>query len=145
MRPTYFQAERHFQVPAITAPFQRADQAEAAARALREAGFKASQVDRLEPVPAGRENITAQPWPQSLTDQGTDLQRFIASADESISGLSADELLGEAPYLLTVVLDDPAPEARERALAILRQHGALIGVDRALPRRDRWDAQTPES
>ena len=140
----YFQTEPHFRMPAVTAPFQSPDQAQQAAAALAKVGFRDVQVDRVKRYPAERGELSGQPFPQSLTDQPSLDQRFFSAVDDAVSGLSADELLGESPYLLTVVLPEGDPGARERVLSIVREHGGRVGLDAGLDRSDRWDAQAPD-
>lgn len=131
----YLQTEQHFRVPAVTASFKLADEAQRAAEALERAGFRHVQVDRLHARPARRGDLDAQPFPTSLTGHpGKDEadQRVLAAADPSISGWSAPGLVGGNAYLLTVVVDDP--ERRERALEIIRRHGGQVGIHRDVDR-----------
>lgn len=136
----YFQTEPHFQQPAVTAPFTNPNAAERAAQALREAGFEDVQVDRVSPYPVEQGEMDDQPFPQTLTGQSKADQRFFSAVDPAISGLSTDEPVGDAAYLLTVVLPD-RDGAREQALQILREQGARVGIDRDQAAGDRYDPQ----
>lgn len=124
----YFQTERHCKVPSISAPFRTLEDAEAAARALHELGYTELQIDRGNPYPAARGDVSDQPFPVSLTGQPSTDQGPASAVDDSISGLSTDELVGETPYILTVVLGDNDYDRRERVLQVLRQHGAAVGI-----------------
>lgn len=139
----YFQTEPHFQQPAVTAPFTNPNAAERAAQALRRAGFDTVQVDRVSPYPAERGDLGDQPFPQSLTGQAQEDQRLLSAMDPAISGLSTDEPVGDAAYVLTVVLPD-REGARAEALRILREQGARVGIDRGQARSDRYDPQNAD-
>lgn len=120
----------HFQVPAVTASFKTADEAQRAAEALQHAGFRHVQVDRLHPVPARRGSLASAPFPRSLTGQGD--QRVLAAADPAISGLSAPGLVGGNAYLVTVVLEQEGQ--REEALRLLARFGGQVGIQRDVER-----------
>lgn len=125
----------HFQVPAVTASFRTADEAQRAAEALQRAGIRHVQVDRLHPVPARRGSLASAPFPCSLTghptkDEGD--QRVLAAADPAISGLSAPGLVGGNAYLVTVVLEQEGQ--REEALRLLARFGGQVGIQRDVER-----------
>lgn len=132
---TYPQREPQFRVPAVTASFKLADEAQRAAEELRRAGFHRVQVDRVHPVPAARGELMSQPFPVSLTGHPSKDEadrRVTAAADPAVSGLSAPGAVGGNAYLLTVVLD--GPEQRPRALEIIARHGGQVGIQRDVDR-----------
>lgn len=132
---TYLQTERHFRAPAVTASFKTADEAQRAAAALSEAGFRHIQVDRLHPEPSARGTLASAPFPASLTGHPSKDEadrRVLAAADTAISGWSAPGLVGGNAYLLTVVVE--GDERRSQALEIIARHGGQVGIQRDVER-----------
>ena len=122
--PGALRGEPHFQQPAVLASFRDPDAAQRAAEALRAAGFRDIQVDRLEFVPVERGDQTDQPVPETLTGALGRDRRALAAMSPAVSGLADDELVGDMPYLVTVPL---APgDRREQAASILRRHGGRV-------------------
>lgn len=115
---------RTFQQPALLASFRDPDAAQRAAVALRRAGFQHVQVDRLEAVPVDRGELSQQPVPATLTGTLDRDRRVLAAMDPTVSGQSGDELVGDIPYLVTVVLESNGD--RDKAASIVRDHGGRL-------------------
>ena len=113
-----------FQQPAVFATFRDADGAQRAAEALKAAGFRDVQIDRLEPVREERGDLADQPVPETLTGTMDRDRRVLAAMGPTVSGLADDELVGAMPYLLVVPL--AAGQSRQRAADIVRRHGGRV-------------------
>ncbi|WPD18022.1 hypothetical protein [Thermaerobacter composti] len=113
-----------FQQPALFATFRDVDGAQRAAEALKAAGYRDVQIDRLEPVREERGDLTDQPMPKTLTGAMDRDRRALAAMDPTVSGLADDELVGAMPYLMVVPLADG--QSRQRAAAIVRRHGGRV-------------------
>lgn len=122
---------RDFRQPGILATFPRAEQAQAAARALREAGYPDVQVDEVSLRPSDEGSLRQQPWPVTLTEAGDRDRGVAGSLDPSISGnaLGGEELLGGHRYMLAVAIDQ---DRYDKALEVIRKHGG--NVDEGGPR-----------
>ncbi len=123
--------ERQFSVPGILATFHEQDRAQAAKRALEEAGFRHVQVDEVSWRPAETGSLREQPWPWSITGEPDKDRRGLVAQDPSVSGtsLGGEDVIHGYHYLLTVA----APRSEHgRALAIIRRHGG--NVDSGGPR-----------
>lgn len=123
--------ERQFSAPGVLATFREQDKAQAAKRALEEAGFRHVQVDEVSWRPADSGSLREQPWPWTITGEPDKDQRSAAATDPSVSGssLGGEDVIHGYHYLLTVA----APrQEHARAVAIIRRHGG--NVDSGGPR-----------
>ncbi|QIA27167.1 hypothetical protein DYI95_006210 [Thermaerobacter sp. PB12/4term] len=123
-RPGALRREPHFQQAAVLASFRDPDGAQRAAEALKAAGYRNVQIDRLQPVREERGNQWDQPVPDTLTGAMDRDRRALAAMSPTVSGWSDDELVGDMPYLLTVPLEPG--QSRDEAAAIVRQHGGRV-------------------
>ncbi|EKP95867.1 hypothetical protein [Thermaerobacter subterraneus] len=123
-KPGALRREPHFQQPAVLASFRDPDGAQRAAEALKAAGYRHVQIDRLQPVREERGNQWDQPVPDTLTGAMDRDRRALAAMSPTVSGWSDDELVGDMPYLLTVPLEPG--QSRDQAAAIVRQHGGRV-------------------
>lgn len=116
----------------ILSYFASSSQAEKAEAELRRLGYDIVQVDRINRYPTGQLGDTLyNPMSgqiSSLTNLvlGTSLPddaAILAGSDPSVSGMSANDMPGRYPFILTVVTEN---EQVEQAVQVIKQHGGYV-------------------
>lgn len=116
----------------ILSYFSSSGQAQKAEAELRQLGYETVQVDRIHRYPIGQlDDDLYNPLSgqvSSLTNQvlGTRLSddaAILAASDPSVSGMSANEMPGRYPFILTVVTGG---KQVEQAVQIIKKHGGFV-------------------
>lgn len=116
----------------ILSYFATSRQALGAEKILKELGYKTLQIDRVSSYPTGLPDptmhnpVSGQIRSQSNLVLGAELgddAALLASADPSVSGMSANYMPGNYSFLLTVVTED---ERVKQAVAVIKKHGGFV-------------------